>query len=280
MVADRRRHLLLLIPLVLVGLRAARAEEGCLYGDCENGYGTREIEGGRIWRGTFQQGIRHGYGHEESAAGDEIWQGLYLDAGLNGKAVFVAVKERFATVYYLGAWKGGKRHGYGVYVNADWGRYSGEFVDGVMQGQGEYLGTRGDRYTGGYFNDRYEGIGTLTIPDVLRYTGAWKAGLREGEGEETFFDGIFEYRGGYREDKPNGTGTVYMDGREIHRGPVDPERGYGFGARKQEGGGVYVGELRDGRPHGRGALTRFGDVHTGIWVDGVRSEAAPPEAAR
>jgi hypothetical protein len=280
MLADRRHRLLLLIALVLVNLPAAHAEEGCIYGDCQNGYGTREIAGERIWRGTFEQGTRHGYGHEESAAGDEIWQGSYLNGGLNGKALFVAVKERSSTVYYLGTWKAGKRDGYGIYVNVDWGRYSGGFVDGVMQGEGEYVGTHGDRYTGTYFNDRWDGIGTLTIPDVLRYTGSWKAGLRVGEGEENFFDGTFEYRGGYRADKPSGTGTVYMDGREIHRGPVDPEHGYGFGARKDEGGGVYVGELLNGRPHGRGALARAGDVRTGLWVDGVRREAAPDPPAR
>lgn len=277
MFADWPRLALIAIALALATAFPARGEERCLHGDCVNGYGTREIANARISRGNWMQGVRHGFGHEETADGKEIWQGAFLNGGLNGSAIYFSVRERGASSYYVGSWKNGRRHGYGVYVHSDGGRASGEFVDGFWQGQGEYSGPRGERYEGSVANDRYDGVGTLTIPGYVRYTGSWKAGLREGEGEETFFDGILVYRGSYRENRPSGAGSVWMDGRELHRGPIDPQAGYGFGIRKDDSGFFYVGELFDGQPHGRGAqLLSGGEVSTGLWVAGTRSGATPP----
>jgi hypothetical protein len=280
MFADRPRLALvgaaLALALALATAASARGEIRCLHGDCKNGYGTAEIADARTTRGTWVQGYRHGYGLEETADGKEIWQGAFANGSLNGPAVYITLRERIA--YYVGSWKDGRFHGYGVYVTTIGARFSGEYVDGLWQGQGEFSGPGGERYEGGVANERFEGVGTLSLPGIRRYTGSWKAGLREGEGEETFLDGVFVYRGSYRADEPSGAGRVWMDGREVHQGPIDPKTGYGFGVRKDDSGFFYVGELFDGHPHGRGAQRmQGGEVITGLWVGGTRSGALAPK---
>ena len=252
----------------------AGAEDRCVQGNCQNGFGTAEISDERVHRGLWQMGIRHGFGRETTTAGDQIWEGSFANGSLNGEAFFTAVREGLAGDYYHGGWQGGRRHGYGVYMAADGSRYCGDFRDGAREGKGEWATTTGVRYVGDFARDRFHGTGSIVMPTWLEYTGEWQDGRRHGSGDETFFDGVFRYRGSYREDRPDGSGTVWMEGREIHRGGVSPERGYGFGTIRRDDGTLYVGELRDGRPEGRGAeRTVDGDVRVGVWAGGARRDA-------
>lgn len=80
---------------------------------------------------------------------------------------------------YVGEFKAGKKHGYGV-KQWPWGdRYVGEFIEGHKDGFGVYLWgpqapNAGDSYTGQFSNDRRHGKGIYQWMSGERYDGQWE----------------------------------------------------------------------------------------------------------
>lgn len=86
---------------------------------------------------------------------------------------------------YVGEFRKGKKHGYGV-KNWAWGdRYEGEFLNDRKHGKGMYVwgaGSQwaGERYIGGFVADKRHGWGTYFWPNGDRFDGEWKEDLRYG----------------------------------------------------------------------------------------------------
>jgi len=151
----------------------------CVYGDCENGRGTLEIDtptGKAIYRGSFREGEFHGFGRLEeplSFTEKAIYEGNWANGRREGRGKYFDGKGDL----YIGEWRDGLRHGRGSYfvgigrwnenqhtefwLSQNTENYTGEFVDDLYQGQGIYRWKNGSRYEGGFFaNDRH-GFGTF-----------------------------------------------------------------------------------------------------------------------
>ena len=214
-------------------------------------YGELQLSGGRLYRGFHKNGKRSGYGLELGADRDQFWRGTYRGGSINGRAVWLNIRDGQTISFYAGGWKGGRRHGYGT-VRFDNGNvYSGKFRDGYMDGSGVFRWPlTGSRYIGEIKRSKFQGTGTLIVPRFLTYSGGWKNGVRDGEGFESFAGGLIEYRGSYGDGKPAGQGHVLVNQREVYSGEFNPKEGSGFGIVDFEDGTTFVGQLVDGIPHG------------------------------
>ena len=108
-------------------------------------------------------------------------------------------------------------------------------MDGKEHGQGVYTYANGDKYVGEHKDGKRHGQGTLTWADGTKYVGEWK--------DEDKWQGT-QY------DKDGNVTATYSEG-------------------VAEFVGEYVGELKDGKKHGQGALTYVsGRRYVGEWKDG------------
>lgn len=237
-------------------------------------FGMFALRDMRRYRGFHVHGIRSGYGLEIGAHEWEFWRGVYHEGSLNGHAVWLSAGGDSAGSYYSGGWKSGLHHGYGTFRYANGTRHTGTYRNGAIEGVGELLWTSGARYKGAFASGDFSGEGTLVVPGFLHFVGTWKAGRRSGYGVEEFAEGTITYRGEYVDDKPRGDGNLLVDGRKVFSGDSNPDVGIGFGIVNFPEGDTYVGQLRDGVPHGFGLKKAFGgSITTGIWADSRRVRA-------
>lgn len=88
---------------------------------------------------------------------------------------------------YVGAWKGGKMHGRGVYEWVDGVVFEGYFSNNVAEGFGRYAWPDGGVYSGQVRNGKRDGPGVMTFVDGdTTYDGSWKQGMRHGKGRIDF----------------------------------------------------------------------------------------------
>ena len=146
---------------------------------------------------------------------------------------------------------------------SDGRKYVGEFKNGKLQGHGIYT-YRGGKYVGEWKNGEKNGQGTETLPDGRKYVGKWKNGEKNGQGTLTYPDGS-ESTGEYRLDEPwnvlsfnnNGTNVGEWVNGVIKFGEISFS------------GGIYVGELKNGKPHGQGTSNDpYGNKYVGEFKEG------------
>jgi hypothetical protein len=168
--------------------------ESCVYGDCENGRGTLEIEtpaGKAVYRGSFHDGEFHGFGRLEeplSFTEKAIYEGNWAIGKRSGRGKYYDGKGDL----YIGEWRDDKRHGRGSYfvsigrwnenqhtefwLSRNTENYTGEFFNDLYQGQGIYRWKNGNRYEGGFFaNDRH-GFGTFYYSTGTARKQLWEYG--------------------------------------------------------------------------------------------------------
>ncbi len=230
-------------------------------------FGVGPLGSDRRHRGFYEANVRSGYGLEIGADEDEFWTGRFRGGTLNGRAIWISTNAASDEIFYSGHWKDGKRDGRGVVGYRSGNYFRGWHRDGLRAGRGEFVSPTGTRYVGAFENGGINGSGTLSMPGLLRYVGLWKAGRRHGYGEETFADGLIEYRGAYVDDQPRGEGEVIVVGRQVFSGDADSKTGAGFGMIRLPNREVYAGQLEDGEPNGFG-LQRGADgsFKSGIWA--------------
>jgi hypothetical protein len=132
---------------------------------------------------------------------------------------------------YVGEWKNGRPHGFGIATETGKWKYVGDFRDGKRQGMGiatpyPYL-------------EKYKSIG-------VGYVGEWKDNKWDGFGKYVYIDGA-SYVGQWINNNQNGNGTLkYSDGKK------------------------YVGEWKNGLYHGQGILS-YQDwtksPEEGVWLE-------------
>lgn len=199
MLSSMMRCLSRLLPLALLPVWsvAQMAPENeisreCIYGDCQNGFGTLEIHtelGTDRYEGNFTDGIFDGYGKYEKMVTRS--DRAYYDGSWN-----MGVREGRGTYWdgksdlYIGQWQDDMRHGRGSYFfglenwypnkhSEHWLRenvenYSGEFVEDLYQGEGTYRWPNGQRFEGEFFANEKHGLGVFYYP-----TGTWREQLWE-----------------------------------------------------------------------------------------------------
>ncbi len=120
------------------------AQQGCIQGNCRQGYGIFIFGDGSRYTGSFEDGYIHGLGIYESPGGEK----------------------------YTGNWIRQKRWGKGrrLYANGD--LYVGDFKADKMSGSGEMWFNNGDYYRGNWEDNLPHGEGIF-----VGYKGSTKEGL-------------------------------------------------------------------------------------------------------
>ncbi|OWZ17783.1 LOW QUALITY PROTEIN: hypothetical protein PHMEG_0008235 [Phytophthora megakarya] len=164
-----------------------------------------------------------------------------------------------------------QRHGKGKCTYANGDEYDGDWRDDQRCGQGvmRYASSQ-DVYAGQWENDQRHGYGIYEyhVPDAaphtggaqrrqpMKYEGQWVNDLKHGPGTLTFSDGM-KLVGVWVNDVLDTSGKSCLEGYDDGLNGVCR----------------YVGEVRDGVPHGQGESHHHisGEVYEGGWLAGRRS---------
>uniref|UniRef100_A0A8D2DS65 ALS2 C-terminal like n=1 Tax=Sciurus vulgaris TaxID=55149 RepID=A0A8D2DS65_SCIVU len=173
------------------------------------GYGICEYSSDEVYKGYFQDGLRHGFG--------------VLDCAPQGPQPF----------RYTGHWEKGQRSGFGIQEDSDRGeRYIGMWRADQRHGPGVVVTQAGVCYQGTFQVDKMVGPGVLLSEDDSLYEGAFTRDLTlVGKGKVTFPNG-FTLEGSFS----SGTGKgLYTQGvLDTAALPPDPsstcKRQLGLGA--------------------------------------------------
>jgi len=99
------------------------------------------------------------------------------------------------------------------------------------------------------------------------YKGETDGSVRSGKGEYIWKNGQ-RYVGEFRDNKINGTGTVYFINGNVYTGEWKDEAMSGKGEYTWKNGQRYVGEFRDNKINGTGTMYFVdGNVYSGEWKD-------------
>ncbi|RLN86964.1 hypothetical protein BBJ28_00012975 [Nothophytophthora sp. Chile5] len=207
---------------------------------------TRRLANGKHWgKFTCRDGV--------------VWEGDGVD---NFFAPLTASGEHFrvtacpATHIYEGAVRRGKFHGLGtLHVRLAFarGEYVGEWKDGQRHGYGIDRLDNGELFEGYWSHDRHHGAGELVLADGSRYEGLFRRGLWHGLGVRTLANGD-RISGDFRDGFLDGAGVVaFADGRH-YDGAMRRTRCHGRGVLTFPNGDRYEGPFEDDEPHGEGSF--------------------------
>ncbi|RLN58883.1 hypothetical protein BBJ29_000187 [Phytophthora kernoviae] len=167
-----------------------------------------------------------------------------------------------------------QRHGKGKCTYANGDEYDGDWRDDQRCGQGVMRYAKShDMYAGQWENDQRHGYGIYeyNVPDAQDRHKTPAGGPQQRQPKK--------YEGQWVQDQKHGAGTLtYSDGTKLVgtwiNGVLDSREkcrleGYDDG---HNGVCSYVGEVRDGMPHGQGESIHpiSGEVYVGSWVAGQR----------
>ncbi|XP_042369074.1 alsin [Plectropomus leopardus] len=165
-----------------------------------NGRGVLKWPDGRIYTGTFKNGLEDGYGE------------------------FVAPNKTLnKNDHYQGYWKDGKMHGLGTYRYASGEVYDGSFQDSMRHGHGMLrsgkLNTSSPSvFIGQWLQDKKTGYGVFDdITKGEKYMGMWQDHQRQGTGVVVTQFGLY-YEGAFKDNKMMGTGILLSEDDTTYEG--------------------------------------------------------------
>nr|XP_033471621.1 alsin isoform X4 [Epinephelus lanceolatus] len=165
-----------------------------------NGRGVLKWPDGRIYTGTFKNGLEDGFGE------------------------FVAPNKTLnKNDHYQGQWKDGKMHGLGTYRYASGEVYDGSFQDNMRHGHGMLrsgkLNTSSPSvFIGQWLQDKKTGYGVFDdITKGEKYMGMWQDHLRQGTGVVVTQFGLY-YEGAFKDNKMMGTGILVSEDDTTYEG--------------------------------------------------------------
>uniref|UniRef100_UPI0037E8EF96 alsin n=1 Tax=Semicossyphus pulcher TaxID=241346 RepID=UPI0037E8EF96 len=165
-----------------------------------NGRGVLKWSDGRIYTGSFKNGLEDGYGE------------------------FVAPNKTLnKNDHYQGHWKDGKMHGLGTYRYASGEVYDGSFQDSMRHGHGMLrsgkLNTSSPSvFIGQWLQDKKTGYGVFDdITKGEKFMGMWQDHLRQGTGVVVTQFGLY-YEGAFKDNKMMGTGILLSEDDTTYEG--------------------------------------------------------------
>lgn len=165
-----------------------------------NGRGVLKWPDGRIYTGSFKNGLEDGYGD------------------------FVAPNKALnKNDHYQGHWKDGKMHGLGTYRYASGEVYEGSFQDGMRHGHGMLrsgkLNTSSPSvFIGQWLQDKKTGYGVFDdITKGEKFMGMWQEHLRQGTGVVVTQFGLY-YEGAFKDNKMMGSGILLSEDDTTYEG--------------------------------------------------------------
>ena len=131
--------------------------EGCVYGDCKDGYGIYIWSTGSTYAGQWKDYLRNDEGTFTFSNGDR-YTGQYKDDKKNGKGTYTWRLER---AKYAGQWGNGNMHGKGLHNWPDGAKYEGQWKDDKRNGEGTLIYQDGEKYIGQLEDGKRHGKGIL-----------------------------------------------------------------------------------------------------------------------
>ena len=280
-------------------LRTIRFADGIYSGvnveGVRQGYGTFKYNNGDVYTGNWYNNKRSGRGTCKYKNGDTYEGDWKNDTCQDGTLTYANGDE------YYGRWKKGKINGWGKYRKADGSTYEGKFKDSKKDGGGLLITADGDTIAGEFRNDNAHGYNYIRFKDGTRVMLMCKDDIPNGFCIKEATDGNLYYQ--YQKDgkfegpviiiKPDKTicGLIYSNGKlidsnshkmidkkQVYYDLKDPDLSYirtkpsdmHFGEIIYSDGGVYIGDLREGKPYGFGIMVYANrDAHIGTFENGL-----------
>lgn len=281
-------------------LRTIRFADGIYSGvnvqGVRQGYGTFKYNNGDVYTGTWYNNKRENEGTCTYNNGD-TYKGYWKnDTCYQGTLTYANGDE------YSGFWSKGKIYGRSKYRKADGSTYDGLFKDGKKDGGGLLITADGDTIAGEFRNDKAHGYNYIRFKDGTRVMLMRKDDIPNGFCFTESTDGNLYYQ--YQNDgkfdgpviiiKPDKTicGLIYSNGKlidsnshkmidksQVYYDLKEPDLSYirtkpadtHFGEIIYSDGGVYIGDLREGKPYGFGILVYVNrDAYIGTFENGKR----------
>lgn len=238
--------------------------EGRLVAGLRDGPGSLAWVTGQRYEGSWRADRPHGRGRMRFVNGNE-YEGEIVEGSPSGQG-----RLRFASGdHYVGEFKDGEPEGRGEYAWTSGQQVRGSFVKGTAQGLAELQLANGDRYTGSVVDGVPNGTGVMTYATKDRYEGAMKDGIPHGQGKYTWASGQWA-EGVFQAGTLGGEGRLRFANGNLYQGTLIKGLPAGRGSMQYAGAGDrYVGEFRQGEPHGTGIYTwASGDRYEGAWEAG------------
>ncbi len=267
------RHFLLLLATSILFVSTIQGQ--CISGDCKNGTGIYLYPSGAKYVGQFKNGEIHGIGacyYSDGSVYRGEWKNRFPD-GLGTKTLpdgrswtgrwvmGVPVDENGEVIENLFPEENEEEAVATLEEEVQSGCLSGD----CENGEGLFAYPDGSKYEGQFRNGKPDGWGTFTNPMGEKYVGTFRQGLRHGKGTLYFSDSTF-ITGDWIEGE-------YMGNSRIEPGRVGCIAGNCTDGRGtyifKDGVAKYVGEFRNGLPHGEGVIYYAnGERYVGQWANG------------
>jgi hypothetical protein len=160
-------------------------------------------------------------------------------------------------------------------------KYVGEVKNGTMHGQGTYTWADDNKYVGDWKDGKKHGQGTFTFSNRTKMVGEWRDGamwagigyLANQSISGTFTDG--EWCEGCKPKSSSVASSATSSSGKVTLYRLTPHKKFVQGGRKWFRNGddtihaKYVGEVKNGRPHGSGEIFLKGrKIYSGHYKDG------------
>jgi len=215
---------------------------GCINGDCKNGFGVYIYNDGSIYEGEWIKKKPNGQGRMTENGG-AIYEGEFLDGEYYGFGVRTAPDG----TQKAGMWENNRFVGE-VNTNSMKGEISGYTTNGY----GIWISDDGSYYMGYWKDDKMHGQGTLYRSDGVVCDGCWEQAKMNGYGKVTFAEND-------------------ESGRAYYVGDIRNDEFTGFGTMVWKDGSVFYGQFVGGLPNGQGVMIdtdKNGEKISGVWKDG------------
>ncbi|XP_039613756.1 alsin [Polypterus senegalus] len=198
------------------------------------GRGVLKWPDGRVYSGTFKNGLEDGFGDlivpNKTLIKDDHYRGQWRDGKMHGYGIY-----KYSTgEVYEGSFQENMRHGHGILrsgklTSSSPSMFIGQWVQDKKTGYGVFDDiTRGEKYMGTWQEDVRHGIGVVVTQFGLYYEGAFSGNKMMGHGLLLSEDDT-SYRGDFQDDWTlSGKGTLTLPNGDYLEGTFNGEWGSGL----------------------------------------------------
>ncbi|MES2800049.1 MAG: C1 family peptidase [Bacteroidota bacterium] len=231
-------------------LAAPKSEVGCVFGDCQNGYGRFVYDNGNVYEGKFLNGERAGFGLYVWDIDQSVFGGEWEQARRNGKG---QLTDEFGKKQ-AGFWKND------LFVE-------NEFVINTIN-RADLANNLGDNLQFMSPKEVAQLLAVKSIVDTLiaqKKSGCIYGNCENGTG--VFLASNFIYFGGFQNALRHGYGEMRWTGQSwgnAYVGNSEANSRAGIGAYYWPNGNKYYGEWSNGARNGLGAFFNInGEIQAG-----------------